>query len=210
MATIGLENPMLAQPAHSTQPAEAVPAIDFAAEFERCRRVLWTIAAAIVGRSTNADDVVQEAALLAFQKLKSFQPGTNFRAWMAQMVRFVALNQARRQQKQRATSLDGDAGETQVPMPAAPEKVGLRLVGKGELPAHQAEFDDRIIAALNTVAPIARACLLLRTIQQLEYSEIAALLEIPEGTAMSHVHRTRIHLRERLSALDPTRKEVRQ
>ena len=42
----------------------------------------------------------------------------------------------------------------------------------------------------------------MRTLDGLSYAEIAALLDVPEGTAMSHVHRTRRLLRERLRNLD--------
>ena len=61
--------------------------------------------------------------------------------------------------------------------------------------------------ALNSVSDIARACLLLRTIEQMEYAEISRLLAIPEGTAMSHVHRARQHLRERLADKYPKMSE---
>jgi DNA-directed RNA polymerase specialized sigma24 family protein len=40
--------------------------------------------------------------------------------------------------------------------------------------------------------------LLLRTIQKLSYTEIAEIMQIPEGTAMSHVHRSKNELRNRL------------
>ena len=46
----------------------------------------------------------------------------------------------------------------------------------------------------------ARACLLLRTLQDMPYREIALALDIAEGTAMSHVHRARMAMRERLAA----------
>src|SRR5213079_264175 len=80
-----------------------------------------------------------------------------------------------------------------------PKESALRLGRHGELPADQAFFDDHVTKALNSVSDVARACLLLRTIEQMEYSEISRLLQIPEGTAMSHVHRARQHLRERLA-----------
>ena len=48
-------------------------------------------------------------------------------------------------------------------------------------------------------APMARACLLLRAVQDLDYSELSRLLGIPEGTAMSHVHRARNALRRALA-----------
>jgi RNA polymerase sigma-70 factor (ECF subfamily) len=84
------------------------------------------------------------------------------------------------------------------------------LVGPhGELDLSRTPFDDRVMKALNSVSDIARACLLLRTIQGLSYDEIAKALEIPPGTAMSHVHRTRIVLRERLAEIDPRRDPAR-
>ena len=178
-----------------------MPRLDFAAQFNASFRVLWLIAIGIVSDAAAAEDVVQEAAMLALEKLDQFQPGTNFRAWMAQMVRFVALNHARKRQKHKAMNLDDASGRralsTDAELPA-----DLHLGKRGELPVDQAHFDDRVIAALNSVGEIPRSCLLLRTIEHLEYSEIARVLEIPEGTAMSHVHRTRQYLRERLADLE--------
>ena len=52
--------------------------------------------------------------------------------------------------------------------------------------------------ALRAVGEMSRACMLLRAVHQLSYREISELLGIPEGTAMSHVHRTREALRDRL------------
>jgi RNA polymerase sigma-70 factor (ECF subfamily) len=177
------------------------PPVDFAAQFNACYRVLWLVAVGIVGDASAAEDVVQEAALLALGKIEQFKPGTNFRAWMAQMVRFVALNHARKRQSHRAATLEG-GGEGVVPS-VGPKTAPLQLGSHGELPADQEWFDDQMTTALNSVSETARACLLLRTIERMEYSEISRLLEIPEGTAMSHVHRTRHYLRERLSNLAP-------
>jgi len=55
-----------------------------------------------------------------------------------------------------------------------------------------------VIQALSQVNDVARTCVLLRIVQQLSYAEIAEILQIPQGTAMSHVHRTKQFLRERL------------
>ena len=184
--------------------------LDFAAQFKASFRTLWLVAVGIIGDRGGAEDVVQEAALLALGKLDQFEPGTNFRAWMAQMVRYVALNHARKRQKHRAAALGPELEETGS-LSAGHNESALRLGRHGELPADQAFFDDHVAKALNSVSDIARACLLLRTIEQMEYSEISKVLQIPEGTAMSHVHRARQHLRERLAdrypnmaANDPT------
>jgi RNA polymerase sigma-70 factor (ECF subfamily) len=76
----------------------------------------------------------------------------------------------------------------------------IRLTAQGQLPPDQMAFDDDLMAALNNVNDTARACLLLRTIDGMEYAEISKLLDIPAGTAMSHVHRSRQFLRKRLTA----------
>ena len=59
---------------------------------------------------------------------------------------------------------------------------------------------QRRLAALEELSEEARCCLLLRIVEDLAYSEIAQLLAIPEGTAMSHVHRAKATLRRRLAS----------
>lgn len=167
----------------------------FAARFEASSRTLWCIAAGVLGRSDQADDVLQEAAIIAMTKLLQFDAGTSFTAWMGCIVRNVGLNHARRR-RQAAAAIDPHALEAVVAQdqrgPAAP------LSGTGELDDARECFDDRVLAGLNTLDETARACLLLRTLLDMPYREISLALDIPQGTAMSHVHRARHQLRERL------------
>ena len=169
------------------------------AEFERsyteCAGLLWTLAAAVVGRRAEVEDVVQEACGIALGKLGEFEPGTSFSAWMASIVRFTALNHARAQRRRRGAEELEPERLWESPEIGADVPVDAR----GSLAADQHAFDDALARALATLAPLARACLLLRTVRELEYREIAALLSIPEGTAMSHVHRSRTALRALLS-----------
>lgn len=175
---------------------------EFSSQFQESFYLLWLIAVGIVGDRATAEDVVQEAALIAFQKRDQFTPGTSFVAWMAQIVRNVARNRARFERTRRTSALDevllaqatGSATRMGSPLGATEPESGD---GPG--------IDGRIVSALESVGETARACLLLRTIGEMEYSRIAELLNIPEGTAMSHVHRTRRQLRERLADLSPSR-----
>jgi RNA polymerase sigma-70 factor (ECF subfamily) len=183
------------------QPDPARQPIDFAAEYQRAYRVLWVVAAGVLGRSAGAEDVVQEAALLALGKLDQFEPGTHFAAWMAQMVRYVALNQVRRQVRGRAQSLDDPDGGAFAPV--GTHEPELHLGSRGELPVGQHSFDDRLMRALEGLTEVARGCLLLRTLEGMEYEEIGRVFGIPQGTAMSHVHRSRMRLRQRLMDADP-------
>jgi RNA polymerase sigma-70 factor (ECF subfamily) len=162
-------------------------------------RRLWLIAAAISGDRTEADDIVQEAALVALRKRDEFAAGTNFVAWMSQIVRLTALNHARKSDRRIPVPTD----------PALLDHVGATGAGlshddacavglDGRLAHEQVDFDDQVMGALAGVGGVARACLLLRVVQDLSYAEISQALHIPEGTAMSHVHRAKRILRERL------------
>ena len=84
-------------------------------------------------------------------------------------------------------------------LPAGIDRNALPVNGNGELAPDQSAFDDRVLAGLHELSEPQRACLLLRTVLDLSYREVASTLEIPEGTAMSHVHRARQTLREKLS-----------
>jgi RNA polymerase sigma-70 factor (ECF subfamily) len=162
-----------------------LPDAEFARRFEESRKTLWAIAVAIVRDHAAAHDVVQEAAVIALQRRSQFDPQTSFGAWVGQIVRFVALNERR---KTRRRDPVGDAGAHD---------------GAALPPLDQRQFDQKLLAALDSVSDTARACLIMRVSLDMSYRHIAEALGIPEGTAMSLVHRTRTALRTRLSGLDP-------
>jgi RNA polymerase sigma-70 factor (ECF subfamily) len=133
---------------------------------------------------TAAHDVVQDAAMTALAKRAEFDEGTSFTAWAGQVVRFTALNELRRRQRDKTRGSDA-------PLPF--------VAGQPAAPPVHDTLDPRLAAALDTLDETARACLLMRTLMDMGYREIATALAIPEGTAMSHVHRSRQTLRTVLS-----------
>jgi RNA polymerase sigma-70 factor (ECF subfamily) len=165
---------------------------EFGVHFRASARILWLIAVGIVGDTSEAEDVVQEAAMVAYRKLDQFQPGTSFRAWSGTIVRNVALNTLRGNRRRRSTV--GELASINLSIPASSNSQN----GNGAMSAERV-LDSRVAGALADLGDVARACLLLRTVGELHYSEIATFLAIPEGTAMSHVHRARTFLRERLA-----------
>jgi len=186
-------------PAGGTLSAE-----QFGVRFHSEARVLWTLAAGVLGGPSEAEDVLQEACMAALGKLDQFQPGTNFLAWMGRFVRNVALNERRKRTRRQTPATDPallDDQPSSAPGPArASEPVASEPVidARGVLAVDRGHFDDRLLGALRELGEVPRACLLLRVVSDLGYADIAALLAVPEGTAMSHVHRARLFLRERL------------
>jgi RNA polymerase sigma-70 factor (ECF subfamily) len=170
----------------------------FAAQYQKFYAKLMTIAAGVLGCQEGAEDIVQQAAGIAVAKGNEFESEGEFLAWMVITVRRCSMNQRRKLHRRRTYSADpaslaafeSNKTESDV-LPISPDS--------GELLADQASFEDQLLEALQELSSEARCCLLLRTVQELQYSEIAELLKIPPGTAMSYVHRSRQLLRKRLT-----------
>lgn len=173
---------------------------EFASHFKAASGGLWCIAVAVLGRRTEAEDVLQDAAAIALTKLDSFDRDTSFAAWMGEIVRNVARNFARKEERRRTSPTDPQTIDAVRPG-AGPE---ARPVLRADLGVRedQAEFDDRLMTALGGLDETARICLLLRTLESLSYREISRVVGVPEGTAMSHVHRSRQALRTALANPD--------
>lgn len=216
---------MLPAPSNSTPAAEAAPVEgarwagdpDLAA-LERAvaesARTLHSIAAAVLGRRNDAEDVVQEAVIVALGKRDELGRVENLTAWLGQIVRFVALNRRRsarlrmaqgEEAYQHVASTAGHgrhppSGPTaDEPTATAAARGGSVVDSAGRLVGGDFAFDDRVLRALDGLDETPRACLLLRVINELSYKEIGRALDIPEGTAMSHVFRARRYMMERLS-----------
>ena len=175
---------------------------EFAAQYRSCYRRLTLVAAAVTGDRQSAEDLVQEAATIALGKWDQFQPGTSFGAWLAEIVRRCALNHRRKCQSRRTYAADPSVlSDLARPAPGAADASPL-AAATGQMRPDQSAFDDEVTRALAELGEEARACLLLRSIERLPYAEISQLLNIPEGTAMSHVHRSKAALRKRLSPDD--------
>jgi RNA polymerase sigma-70 factor (ECF subfamily) len=157
---------------------------EFGHLFASTSRTLWCIAAAVLGDRHRAHDVVQDAAVIGLSKLGDFKRGTSFASWMGQIVRFVAINEYRKRRRERAAT-----GE-----------VAARDRARRDEPSSPASRDDpTLAAAVDGLDETVRTCLLLRTVGELSYKQIAEALGIPEGTAMSHVFRARRSVRDSLA-----------
>jgi len=177
----------------SHSPSDTLDRSRFAELYTEAYPRLFLVGYGMLGDRGLAEDTVQDAVALALGKLETFTPGTYFTAWLSQFIRHVALNQRRRRRRRFTLSLDHEE--------ASPPATSAAPVSTGRLLEDDCgHFDDRVSAALLTLKPVARACLLLRTVAEMDYVEIAQTLDLPQGTAMSHVYRARKALRKQLAS----------
>lgn len=157
--------------------------------FER----LYNFACWLAQDRNEAEDLVQETYAKALKGFSSFQPGTNFRAWIYKILRNTFLTSRTGLQATATVPLDFDDAEEILPATAAtnetPESI-LLLRSDGQL----------IQRALEQMPVIYREVLLLCEVEEMSYQEISATLGIPIGTVMSRLSRARKALRNRLSA----------
>lgn len=134
-----------------------------------------------------ADDLVQETLVKALKGLGSFQPGTNFSAWMFQILKNTLLTNRARLERRKAKQEDEDGFEESVVTHETPEVALLR------------EADMELIKkAIAQLSDPFREVLLLADIEEMKYQEVAEVLSIPIGTVMSRLARARKHVREHI------------
>ncbi|MBS0186841.1 MAG: sigma-70 family RNA polymerase sigma factor [Planctomycetes bacterium] len=189
------------KPAAGSAPSGSNPRLseaEFAKLVSRARPALVIVAAAVLGDRVEADDVVQEASVIGLSTLDRFTPGTSFEGWMAQIVRNVARNALRKRTRNPARGTGNDALSFQAaPVSVSATSPAISSDGRAPNPSH---FDAEVQRALQSLDETSRVCLLLRTVGEMSYAQIAAITELNENTAMSHVFRSRRAMREFLGS----------
>jgi RNA polymerase sigma-70 factor, ECF subfamily len=147
---------------------------------------LYNFARWLTQDTAEAEDLVQETYTKALRGFGSFQPGTNFRAWMYRILRNSFLSS--RTGLKTTVSLEDDDQEQVLPAEnATPESLLLAQADR-----------EMVQGALSELPVHFREILLLCEVEEMSYQEIAETLAIPAGTVMSRLFRARKALRELL------------
>lgn len=138
------------------------------------------------GDAALAEDAAQEAFLAAWRGLPRFRGDSRFSTWLYRLTTNAAIDYLRREKRHRAAD---DIAELELP-DDAPTMQEL---------SERAETQSRVRRALSRLSDEHRQVLLLRYMQELDYGEIAAALEVSEGTVKSRINRAKARLRELLT-----------
>ena len=131
--------------------------------------------------STIAEDLVQETYLKALRGFASFQPGTNFRAWMFRILRNTFLSVCSKSELRSTVALEseGDGPE----LTADTETPETILLNRSSSQILQRAMDE--------LPSYYKEVLLLCDVEEMSYQESADILSIPVGTVMSRLSRAR-------------------
>jgi RNA polymerase sigma-70 factor (ECF subfamily) len=147
---------------------------------------LYNFARWLAQNSNDAEDLVQETYLKALRGFASFQYGTNFRAWMFQILRNNFLSSCSKLERRMTVAMDSEedgpelAADTKTPETILMNRFNSQLMQRAidDLPVHY------------------RETLLLCEVEEMSYQEIGEILSIPIGTVMSRLARARKAVRE--------------
>ncbi len=166
---------------------------------------LYNVVCRLCSRPEVAEELAQEAFLKAFEKLGDFRGGSRFYTWLFRIATNLALSYRRRLGVVKFHSLQGQACSDENANPSladarTAELAEIRNPGPESI-AIAREETLKVRDALDSLDEEFRTIVLLRDAEDMNYDEIAEILEIPRGTVKSRLHRARKILKEKLSDL---------
>jgi len=151
-------------------------------------RQVYSLCYRFTGRTAESQDLAQEVFLRVFRTLKSFRASEgSFGTLLARVTRNLLIDHYRRTRQERVT----DSIEEQLP---TLEEDGGQASLRPDRALAGREASEILQAALQKLSPELREAVILRDLQEMEYREIAEVLDIPEGTVKSRINRGRAEL----------------
>ncbi|MCF1693768.1 sigma-70 family RNA polymerase sigma factor [Corynebacterium argentoratense] len=143
----------------------------------------------------DAEDLVQETYIKAFQAFDSFTQGTNLKAWMYRIMTNLYITNYRKAQRRPTQTSAEEITDYQLLSSATHESQGLE---SAEVEALKKLPTSEISEALNALSEDYRMVVYYADVEGLAYKEIAEIMGVPLGTVMSRLHRGRKKLRDAL------------
>lgn len=161
----------------------------------RYERKIFRLAMHITQNREDAEDVLQESFLKAYEHLDQFQGQSKFYTWIVRIAVNQALMKLRKRKSDRSVSLDEtiDTGE---------DNIGREIAAWDENPEQKysrEELNRILTSAIDGLAPIYRAVFVLRDIDGLSTEDAAEALELSVPAVKSRLLRARLQLRDKLT-----------
>jgi RNA polymerase sigma-70 factor, ECF subfamily len=158
---------------------------EFEARLRDSSSLAFRVALSVLRQREDAEDVAQEAFVRAHRSFSSIRDRERFRAWLVRTTFRLALDRMRGENRRTRR-------EDSVAMDASLEVASI------EDDAMQAELRTQVADAVAGLPEKLRLVIVLVAIEGQDLASVARLLEVPEGTVKSRLHRARKELAEKL------------
>ena len=173
--------------------SDAGPLVEARAQFEAEVLVqldsMYSFALKLSRSRDDAEDLVSDTVLRAFDRWQQYRPGTNIRAWLFTILYHVFVSRKRRIDAREVPQTDETEGW------GAFEPVGEL---NPEARFYETFLDAEITRAIDALPDEYRMAVVLSDIHELRYAEISHILGVPEGTVKSRLFRGRRILQKKL------------
>ena len=157
---------------------------------------LFGAALGMTRNRADAEDLVQETYLKAYQKFHQYQPGTNIKAWLYRILTNTYITSYRKAQRSPKRAPTDTIEDWQLADAASHAEVGLK---SAEVEALESLPSSQLRDALDSLSEEQRMVVLMADVEGMSYKEIAEELGVPMGTVMSRLNRARKKLRSVLA-----------
>jgi len=167
---------------------------------EKYQDRLYRVVLRMVSHRDDAAEVTQDAMLKVVKNITKFKGDSNISTWMIRIAMNQSISHLRRRKLRKTTSLDQTPG-------GDPNNRAMRhdLQDSAEPPpemrVEQSEMVELLHQALEMLGEDFRSVIVLRDIDQMDYQQIAEVLDIPTGTVKSRLFRARLALRQQMMQL---------
>ncbi|MGH7369880.1 MAG: sigma-70 family RNA polymerase sigma factor [Candidatus Methylomirabilaceae bacterium] len=162
-------------------------------EFERLALphlpLAYRVAYRLAGNRADAEDLVQDAFLKAYQGFQGFRYGTNFRAWLLTILRHAHVDRMRKRAVEPSVEPWNDLHHVVDGSRDTIQSIETALDGA---------MGEEVERALQSVPLQQRLAVVLADLEEMSYEEIAKTLGCPIGTVRSRLHHGRALLRQHL------------
>jgi len=158
----------------------------YASLVERYRKQIYSITYSMTHNHADADDLSQDTFIRAYENLRKFKLGTNFRSWLCRIATNLCIDHLRHRNRFPEDGLDDQAE-----LPS----------GRGSNPHNNlesSELMDNIMVAVDSLPANQKTVVVLREMQGMGLKEIAKTLNCSESTIRWRLHYARKKLREKL------------
>ncbi|MFD2456719.1 sigma-70 family RNA polymerase sigma factor [Corynebacterium mendelii] len=164
---------------------EALPFID----------QLYAGALRMTRNPADAEDLVQDTYMKAFQAFGSFKKGTNLKAWLYRIMTNTYISAYRKAKRRPSQTSADEITDSQLLTSSSHQAQGLE---SAEVEALKLLPNNDIAEAFNDLSDDYRMVVWYADVEGLAYKEIAEIMDTPIGTVMSRLHRGRKQLRDKL------------
>jgi RNA polymerase sigma-70 factor (ECF subfamily) len=155
---------------------------------------VYAVAYHYMRNADEARDMAQEIFIRIYERLDTYQGGSNFLGWMLRLARNACIDRLRRR-------------AARPPATDVTVEDGLQLAAAGPSPEEATSEERRkhlLYRAMDRMSEKGREIILLKEIQGLKLEEISEMLALPLGTVKSRSNRARIELASKVRSLDPS------